>query len=71
MTKTSTASGCRLHDWERLLEFHHGVECVVRSCRRCGRKELCWSRRPLSLEATAGADSDIDERRGSGLADKN
>jgi hypothetical protein len=53
---------CRLHDWERRLEFHRGVECVVRVCRRCARKELCWSRRPLSLEPDPRRDSRKDER---------
>jgi hypothetical protein len=38
---------CQHHAWERQLEVHRGVECVVRVCPRCGRKELCWSRQPM------------------------
>jgi hypothetical protein len=38
---------CQLHSWKRHLEFIDGIECVVGTCRRCGRKQLCWSRRPL------------------------
>jgi hypothetical protein len=41
------AERCALHSWERELETRRGVECVVRVCRCCGRKELCWSRVPL------------------------
>jgi hypothetical protein len=42
---------CREHLWERGLEVHGGVECVVRSCRNCQRRELCWSRRPIWVKA--------------------
>jgi hypothetical protein len=50
MTQLPPASRCKRHDWERRLEIHHGVQCVVRYCLDCGAKELCWSRRPVSLE---------------------
>ncbi len=42
---------CNCYRWERRLESHDGVECVVRVCPDCGRRELCWSRRGLSPEA--------------------
>ena len=44
---------CNCYRWERRLESHDGVECVVRVCPHCGRRELCWSRRGLSSEAAA------------------
>jgi hypothetical protein len=43
-------SHCRDHLWERRLEVRHHVECVVAYCLRCGRMELCWSRRPVLFE---------------------
>ncbi len=50
MTQFQAARGCKRHTWERRLEVHRGVQCVVRHCLECGHRELCWSRRPLSLE---------------------
>jgi hypothetical protein len=50
MTQFQTATCCKRHIWERRLEIHHGVQCVVQFCLECGQKELCWSRRPVSLE---------------------
>jgi hypothetical protein len=55
---------CQDHLWERRLEVRHRVECVVAYCLRCGRKELCWSRRPIPFEDEIGTSS----RRG--FADK-
>jgi hypothetical protein len=46
MTTHPAAHDCHQHLWERYLERCDGSECVVRCCRRCGRKEICWSRRP-------------------------
>jgi hypothetical protein len=48
-TRAVKAPGiCRLHyARERRLEFIGGIECVVGTCRYCGRKQLCWSRRLL------------------------
>jgi hypothetical protein len=57
MTKVPTGEPCRQHCWERRLEFHGRIECVVRCCCRCGRKEVSWSRRPLSPEAAATVQS--------------
>jgi hypothetical protein len=42
----SIALPCNDHLWERYLKRVRGVECVLRRCRRCGCKELCWARRP-------------------------
>jgi hypothetical protein len=52
---------CRAHLWERRLEIHRGIEYVVRSCRYCMRRELCWSRRPISAEALNGAGIELIE----------
>jgi hypothetical protein len=41
------------------LEVRGGIECVVRSCRRCGRKELVWSRRPVPVDEL-GLDQESD-----------
>jgi hypothetical protein len=64
MTGTSSARTCAHHFWERRLEVRGGIECVVRFCRRCGRKELVWSRRPLPADEL-GLDegSDTSTRR--------
>ena len=62
MTNASVAQGCRAHLWERRLEVHEGVECVVGVCLNCGTKELCWSRRPLSPEAVTRLKSRIGRR---------
>jgi len=51
MKAAPAAPPCLIHAWERRQEAHEGVDCVVRVCRRCGGKELCWSRRPLSATA--------------------
>jgi len=53
MTQLQPITRCKQHIWERRLEFHRGVQCVVRFCLECGVKELCWSRRPVSLEPVA------------------
>jgi hypothetical protein len=45
MTTSTAPHDCHQHLWERHLEHLGGTECVVRCCRRCGRKEICWSRR--------------------------
>lgn len=50
MTQLPPATRCKRHVWERRLEIHHNVQCVVRFCLECGQKELCWSRRPVALE---------------------
>jgi hypothetical protein len=50
MTQSPSAMRCKQHIWERRLETHRGVQCVVRFCLECGERELCWSRRPVSLE---------------------
>jgi hypothetical protein len=47
MTIFAAANQCQGHHRERRLEVHDGVECVVQLCLDCGRRELCWSRRPL------------------------
>jgi hypothetical protein len=47
LADASPAEPCTVHAWERRRETCRGVECVVGVCSRCGRKELCWSRRPL------------------------
>ncbi len=49
MKSVHSSQDCRDHLWDRRLEIHGGVECVVRECCRCGRRELCWSRRPLPV----------------------
>ena len=48
-TRAAKAPGiCRLHySRERRLQFIDGIECVVGTCQYCGRKQLCWSSRPL------------------------
>ena len=51
MEQLQSPTCCKVHIWERRLEYHHGVQCVVRYCLECGHRELCWSRRPVSLEA--------------------
>jgi hypothetical protein len=61
MTNVPTGQPCQ-HFWERCLEVHGGVECVVRFCRRCGRKEVCWSRHPLSQEVAAAINSGRDQK---------
>jgi hypothetical protein len=61
MTNASPAQGCRAHLWERRLEVHEGVQCVVRFCLNCRRKELCWSRRPLPPEAVIGGKAESTE----------
>jgi hypothetical protein len=63
----SIAVPCNDHVWERYLKVVHGVECVLRCCRRCGCEELCWSRRPILFEADEGR---IDKRSRSDCADK-
>jgi hypothetical protein len=62
MTSVPTGEPCRQHFWERCLEVHGGIECVVRFCRPCGRKEVCWSRRPLPPEVAAAVQSSSDQR---------
>ena len=69
MMNASLAQSCRTHLWERLLEVHEGVECVVGVCLYCGTKELCWSRWRLSPEALARAKSGIDKGTGGGVAE--
>jgi hypothetical protein len=49
MTVAKSVPECRDHRWERRLEVRCRIECVVACCLRCGRKELCWSRRPLPV----------------------
>ena len=71
MTNASLARGCRVHLWERRLEVHEGVECVMGFCLNCGRKELCWSRRPLSPGAVLRAKSGIGRRTGRGVDETN
>jgi hypothetical protein len=74
----SVASPCNDHLWERYLKVVRGVECVGRCCRRCGGKELCWSRRPVLMEAGEGGPGDagacsrsfIDEGSRNDVADK-
>jgi hypothetical protein len=47
MMSATPVRACPPHRWERYLQIVSGVECVIRSCRHCGRQELCWSRQPL------------------------
>ncbi len=54
MSHILTPQQCRIHQWERQLEVLGGVECVVQICERCGRKEVCWSERPLPADVVAG-----------------
>jgi hypothetical protein len=67
MVDVSIVSPCNDHLWERYLKRVRGVECVLRRCRRCGCKELCWSRRPVRIEEVEGG---IDERSCNDVADK-
>jgi hypothetical protein len=53
MTDVATAQECRVHAWERREEERGGVDCVVRYCPRCGRTEVCWSRRTARLAGMA------------------
>jgi hypothetical protein len=62
MTHVSTGQPCRQHFWERCLEVHGGVECVVRFCRTCGWKEVCWSRHALSREVVAALNRGRDQK---------
>jgi hypothetical protein len=61
MTNVLTGQPCRHHRWERRVEFHGRIECVVRFCRPCGRKEVCWSRRPLPPKVAAAVQSRRDQ----------
>jgi hypothetical protein len=56
MRMVTASQYCALHLWERGLERFRNVECVVRTCRYCGRRELCWSREPLAAETVEDAD---------------
>jgi hypothetical protein len=47
MVQTPLSCNPLCHPWDRRREVIGSVECVIRVCYRCGRKELCWSRRPL------------------------
>jgi hypothetical protein len=60
----------REHFWERRLEVHDGIECVVRSCRYCGCRELCWSRRPIPAEALDDVTHGKDRRERREIPDK-
>jgi hypothetical protein len=71
MTIVAGTRSCRVHTWERRLEEHGGVECVVRFCRHCSRKELCWSRRPLSRSDTVAVECEGDPRHGLASTEEN
>ena len=60
MTNILTTPTCTHHEWERRLAIHKGAESVVRTCIRCGKNELCWSRRGLSHTPV---ERDEDSRR--------
>jgi hypothetical protein len=62
MTSSLTGNQCKGHYRVRRLEVHDGVECVVQLCVDCGRRELCWSRRPLSPEIVTAHRAGGNER---------
>jgi hypothetical protein len=45
---------CPNRSWERRLVVIQGMECVVRTCTRCCRTEVVWSRRGVPPERRIG-----------------
>ncbi len=51
------------HSWQRDLQMIEGDECVVRTCRKCGETEICWSPHKRPAEACEAALPEWDRVR--------